>query len=130
MLRITLKNGEKAIINGAVIQAVGRTQLCIENQAALLRGREVMNPEEADTVAKRLYFATMLAYIDQPNREQHQESILVLIAELLRIHTDTPMRAACIRFAEMLSVIDFYRALGIAREMIAIETEMLRQEAA
>ncbi|MDO3693215.1 flagellar biosynthesis repressor FlbT, partial [Pseudomonas sp. DKN 2791] len=62
MLRITLRDGEKAIVNGAVIRAVGRTQIAVENQVSILRGREIMRPEEATTPARQLYFAAMLAY--------------------------------------------------------------------
>ena len=45
MLKITLRNDEKLVINGAVLRSVGRTEVFIENEVALLRGREVMSPE-------------------------------------------------------------------------------------
>uniref|UniRef100_UPI001952E735 flagellar biosynthesis repressor FlbT n=1 Tax=Enterobacter hormaechei TaxID=158836 RepID=UPI001952E735 len=77
MLRITLRDGEKAIVNGAVIRAVGRTQLAVENQVSILRGREIMRPEEATTPARQLYFAAMLAYIDPANRDDHHDIVVV-----------------------------------------------------
>ena len=36
-LRISLRDGEKMIVNGAVLRSVGRTDLSIENNAAILR---------------------------------------------------------------------------------------------
>lgn len=121
MLRITLRDGEKAIVNGAVLRAVGRTQLVVENQVSLLRGREVMRPEEAVTTARQLYFATMLAYIDQENRPAHQESVLPLLAQLLATHGSDAAKEQCIRFAHAMAIGDFYRALGVARLLIGIE---------
>lgn len=125
MLRITLADGEKAIINGAVIRSVGRTQLCIENRVALLRGREVMRPEEATTPARRLYFAAMLAYIDPENREAHHEAVVGLLAAVLETSERPDMQSQCIRFAHEMARGDHYRALTACREVMAMEAEAL-----
>ena len=77
-LRISLRDGEKMIVNGAVMRASGRVELMIENHVALLRGREVMKAEEANTPARRLYFTCMLAYIDEPGRAEHQQGVVSL----------------------------------------------------
>ncbi|MES1996892.1 MAG: flagellar biosynthesis repressor FlbT [Sphingomonas sp.] len=122
MLRITLRDGEKAILNGAVISAVGRTQLRIENTVSILRGREVMRPEEATTPARQLYFSCMLAYIDPDGREKHQEATLVALRELLNPGAQDATKEACVRFANDIARGEFYRALAPARDLIALET--------
>src|SRR4051812_32675781 len=99
MLRISLRDGEKAIVNGAVLRASGRVTLFLENHAAILRGRDVMRPEEAISPARQLYFACMLAYIDPDGRDNHQQSILALLAEVMGGTTDTRVHVACVRFA-------------------------------
>jgi flagellar protein FlbT len=121
MLHITLRDGEKAIINGAVLRAVGRTQIAIENQVAILRGREVMRPDEATTVARRLYFSCMLAYIDPAGRDAHQEAVVSLVAALISGTAGDEARATCIRFAADIAQGDYYKALAAAREIIALE---------
>ena len=122
MLRITLRDGEKAIVNGAVIRAVGRTQIAVENQVAILRGREIMRPEEATTPARQLYFAAMLAYIDPAGREAHHNAVVSLVGALIGSLGGTPeARSTCIRFASDIAAGDFYKALGAARELIAFE---------
>jgi flagellar protein FlbT len=121
MLRITLRDGEKAIVNGAVIRAVGRTQIAVENQVSILRGREVMQPEEATTPARQLYFAAMLAYIDPANRPRHQDSVVDLVGTLVGTLPAPEARAACIAFAHDIALGDYYRALAAARELIAFE---------
>ena len=122
MLRITLRDGEKAILNGAVISAVGRTQLRIENTVSILRGREVMRPEEATTPARQLYFSCMLAYIDPDGREKHQEATLVALRELLNPGAQDATKEAYVRFANDIARGEFYRALAPARDLIALET--------
>jgi flagellar protein FlbT len=124
MLRITLADGEKAIINGAVLRAVGRTQICVENQVAILRGREVMRPEEATTPARQLYFAAMLAYIDPDGRIAHQDAIVDLLAAVLAATDRSDLQSACIHFAHEIARGDHYRALAACREIIAIETSL------
>lgn len=124
-LRITLRDGEKMILNGAVVCAVGRTQLKLENTAAILRGRDVMTPEEADTPAKRLYFACMMAYIDPDNLDRYREDILVLMGDLLQAFQSAEAKVICATFAEKIATNQFYRALADCRWLIAYEAEAL-----
>jgi len=130
MLRITLRDGEKAIVNGAVIRAVGRTQIAVENQVSILRGREVMQPEEATTPARQLYFAAMLAYIDPANRAQHQDDVVALVGNLVATLTAPEARAACIAFAHDMATGDYYKALSAARELIGFENVATEAQAA
>ncbi len=130
MLRITLRDGEKAIINGAVIRAVGRTQIAVENQVSILRGREVMQPEEATTPARQLYFAAMLAYIDPANRTQHQDAVVALIGNLVATLTAPEARTACLTFAHDMAQGDYYQALSSARELIGFEDVATEAQAA
>lgn len=121
MLRITLRDGEKAIINGAVLRAVGRTQIVVENNVSILRGREVMRPEEVTTPARQLYFATMLAYIDLAGRETHHESVLQLVSLVISTLRNEEASKLSIRFANDLAQGQYYQALAVVREMIALE---------
>ncbi|MEP9359759.1 flagellar biosynthesis repressor FlbT [Sphingomonas sp. KR3-1] len=130
MLRITLRDGEKAIINGAVIRAVGRTQIAVENKVSILRGREIMRPEEATTPARQLYFAAMLAYIDPASRDIHQDAIVGLLGGLIHTLPAAEAKSACIRFASDIAGGDYYKALGAARELIAFEEATAEPQAA
>ena len=123
-LRISLRDGEKMVINGAVLRAVGRTELCVESQAAILRGRDVMNPADADTPARQLYFHTMMAYIDPERAEAHQDRI---VESLRQVSTLMPTAEACaltMSFARHAACLEYYRALGDCRELIRLEDAM------
>ncbi len=120
-LRISLRDGEKMIVNGAVMRASGRVELMIENHVALLRGREVMQVEEANTPARRLYFTCMMAYIDESGRSDHQQGVVGLLGDLMGVFRTDEARMACLEFARLAALGDYYRALGVCRQLMTYE---------
>ena len=124
-LRISLRDGEQMIVNGAVLRSVGRTDLCVENTVTLLRGREVMRVEEATTPARRLYFACMMAYIDPDGAAAHQDQIVRFLTDLMGALESHEAKAACVSFVRKVATADFYRALADCRALIAYEDEVL-----
>src|SRR4051812_3683364 len=126
-LRISLRDGEKMIVNGAVLRSVGRTDVSIENAASILRGRDLMTPEEANTPARRLYFACMMAYVDQGDLTRHQNDIVRLVRELMDAVQSAEAKSACISFAQHVATSQFYKALADCRWLINYETEALKR---
>ncbi|HUD31186.1 MAG TPA: flagellar biosynthesis repressor FlbT [Novosphingobium sp.] len=124
-LRISLRNGEPVIVNGAVLRAVGRTDLVLENGATILRGREVMKPQDADSPAKQLYFACMMAYIDPADTARHQQSLLERLETLMSALESPEAKGVCVQFAQKVATGQFYNALADCRWLIGYETEAL-----
>ena len=62
-LILGLKQGESMILNGAVIRFKTRTRLELNSQARFLFGKQIMQPEDAATPARRAYYALQQAYI-------------------------------------------------------------------
>jgi flagellar protein FlbT len=125
MLRIYLRDGEKMIVNGAVLRAVGRTELCVENKVTLLRGREVMMADEATTPARRLYFSCMMAYIDPEGAAGHHDEIVRYLWDLMSALEAAEAKAICAAFARKVASGDFYRALADCRALIEYEAGAL-----
>src|SRR5258708_22448805 len=71
-LKIDLKAGEKFIVNGAVMVA-GKSgaSLILQNQATFLHAKDIMQENEANTPAKRIYFVIMLMYIDPEGHDDY-----------------------------------------------------------
>lgn len=129
MLKIRLRQGEKMVVNGAVLRAIAPTTLWLENDAAVLRGREVMRPDEADTPARRLYYACMLAYLDGAQRRKHQESIIILLDDLMHALETPNAKAACASLAYEVAVGNYYRALSYGRQLVDHEATLLGETA-
>lgn len=132
MLRISLADGERIIVNGAVLRSVGRSCFDVETQTALLRGRDVMRTEDADTPARRLYFACMMAYIEPERANIHRVTIAGLAGELYAVLARGDMRQCCFSVMEHASDGQYYKALVECRKLIQYEAEVLgrvRQDA-
>lgn len=63
-LKLEMKQGDRIIVNGAVIESASpHAKLVVHNQAAILRGKEVIGEAESITPATRVYFALQSAYL-------------------------------------------------------------------
>lgn len=121
MLKIALKDGERLVVNGAVVRAVGRTVLAFDSKAAILRARDMISPEDANTPARRLYFACMAAYTDIDRRVSLQDEIVEALRAVVTTMTTPAARAAAAAFAHRIAGGDHYRALADCRALIAME---------
>lgn len=124
-LRISLRDGEKVVINGAVIRSSGRTDLAIESKVTILRGREIMTPAEASTPARALYFHTMMAYLDPERIEEHHRQVVAALRSVTRLLCCEDARVAVARFAQRAAGSDYYRALGDCRALMRLEHDAL-----
>ncbi len=52
-LKLSLRPGEKFVVNGAVVQnGDRRAALVLQNKASVLREKDIMQPDQADTPAQ------------------------------------------------------------------------------
>src|SRR6185437_14352310 len=71
-LKLSLKPQEKFVLNGAVLtNGDKRTSLVLQNKACVLREKDIMQPEDASTPARRIYFPIMMMYLDPDDSERH-----------------------------------------------------------
>jgi flagellar protein FlbT len=62
-LKVELKPGEQLIIGECVVtNGDQRTRLLVEGQAPILREKDIMTPDQADTPAKRIYLTVQFMY--------------------------------------------------------------------
>lgn len=121
MLRITLRDGEKVIINGAVVVARGRTEFALENNCTVLRGRDIMQPEEATSPARELYFNCQMAYIEPEFRADHQNRLLESMRLLLAAPRDAEAVKDTVAIGQRVAAGDHYGALTICRKLVTAE---------
>ena len=70
-LLIDFKAGDKLIINGSVLENIGsNTKILVHNKSAILREKEVLSQEDAQTPASRVYYELQNAYISLDNDER------------------------------------------------------------
>lgn len=128
-LRIALRDGEKIVVNGAVLRSFGRTELRVESKAAILRGKDIMSPQQANTPSRQLYFHTMMAYIDPDALEMHQKGIIDAVQAVTGLLHSDAAREELMRYARHAAGMSYYRALVCCRSLIALEEQLLADAA-
>ena len=123
-LSIDFKAGDKIIINGAVIENLGsNSTISIHNQAAILRGKEVLSAEDSTTPASRIYFALQCAYIFPQNRGEYIEGYVNLLDEYLQACPSAKSIADGIQAS--VDKGQLYKALKTTQDLIKHEAEIL-----
>lgn len=122
-LIIDLKPGEKILIGTAVITNDNqRTRLHISGEAPILREKDVMQEEEADTPCKKVYFLVQCMYLARNPREYHPKYFEFLKA----IQTAAPSTAVFfMKINEQIIEGHYYKALREAKDLIVHEKELL-----
>lgn len=123
-LKVELKPNERIIIGGCVITNIDqRARLLIEGERVpILREKDIMTPETADTPAKLIYLAVQLMYLS-PEPQDHHPTYFNLVREMMSAAPSSwPMIEG---INNNILNGDLYKALKDARRLIAHEEELL-----
>ena len=120
-LKVTLKSNERIVVGGAAVKNIsGRTAtLLVENEVTLLREKEIMKENEADTPCKRVYFLTQLMYIDTPNLDKYHKLYWTLARDIIKAAPSTLALFEVI--SEGIYNGRYYQALKEIRKLIQYE---------
>lgn len=125
-LKLTLKPGEKFVVNGAVIANCDRrTSLVIQNKVSILRERDIVKQEEATTPARRIYFPIMLCYMDPDNAEEYLPEFMQRMTEFLNVIEAPEARKRCVEISKDVMTQNYYKALTACRKLFEFEKERL-----
>jgi flagellar protein FlbT len=125
-LKVELKPGERILIGDSVItNGPQRTRFLIEGKSPVLRERDIITPDQADTPAKRIYLAVLLMYTARDPRPHHQ-TYFALVREFLQA------APSATRYVETINNLiltgEVYKALKAARDLISYEQDLISNE--
>jgi flagellar protein FlbT len=125
-LKISLKPGEKFVVNGAVItNGDRRSSFVIQNKVSILRERDILTEAEATTPARRVYFPIMLSYLDPDKASSYYPEFVQRMTELMGAFENPEVQMICVQVSLDMMNRDFYRALSGCRKLIDYETAVL-----
>ncbi|MBI1300146.1 MAG: flagellar biosynthesis repressor FlbT [Alphaproteobacteria bacterium] len=123
-LVIDLKPQEKILIGEAVItNSSQRTRLHIAGDAPIIREKDIMQEQDANTPCKRIYFLIQCMYIARDPKEYHDR----YFAQVKEVQKAAP--STTIFFVQINQEIvagAYYKALKLAKQLIEHEGELLR----
>jgi flagellar protein FlbT len=130
-LVLEIRPGEMMIVNGAAIRFRTKTRLELAARARFLFGKQIMPPDQADSPARRIYFALQTAYIgSEDEREAGLLDARRLIAEFQAATTSPMAREILERALIAAESDDCYAALKLVRRIIRHEDAMLGRPSA
>jgi flagellar protein FlbT len=125
-LKLTLKPGEKFVLNGAVVvNGDRRTNLVIQNKVSILREKDILLPQDADTPVKRIYFAVMMMYLDETPEKDFYDEFVQRVTEFINAIKDPDALAKCVKIIEDVHAGQYYRALMTCKKLLPFEKERL-----
>ena len=125
-LKLSLKPGEKFVLNGAVLQnGDRRASLVLQNKASILREKDIMQVDEANSPARRIYFPIMMMYLDEVGAQKYYEEFAGRLAEFMGVIQNPPVLLDCLNASKHVMAKEYYKALMLARKLIEYEDERL-----
>jgi flagellar protein FlbT len=125
-LKLSLKPGEKFVLNGAVVQnGDRRCSLVLQNKASVLREKDILQVEEVKTPARRIYFPVMMMYLDENTADRHYEEFLLRMSEFMSVIINPAVLAECVSVSRSIMGREYYKALMGCRKLIDYEDERM-----
>ena len=122
-LKVELKAGERIIIGDSVVTNDDqRTRLVIEGDAPILREKDILSADAADTPCKKIYLIVQLMYLARdPSR--HHELYFNMVRDVLAAAPST--RPYLDRINNHILTGMLYKALKETQRLIGYEKELL-----
>jgi flagellar protein FlbT len=128
-LKLSLKPGEKFVLNGAVLaNGDKRTSLVIQNKACVLREKDIMQPKDAKTPARLVYLAIMMMYLDAENSEETYTEFALRMNEFMSAIRNPEILTACVDITRDVTQGSYYKALIACRKLFDYEQERLNYD--
>jgi len=125
-LKLSLKPNEKIVLNGAVIQnGDRRTTMLLQNKASVLREKDIMQSEEANTPARRIYFPVMMMYLAGTDNAEIYNEFALRMTEFMGAVTHVQTLEDCVTISRDVMSGEYYKALSRCRKLMEFESERL-----
>ncbi len=125
-LVLELRAGDLMVVNGAAIRFRTKARIELTAHARFLFGRQIMAPHDADTPARRIYYALQTAYIGEDNeRAAGLAEARLRIQEFKDATTSSQAVALLDQALASAESNKCYQALRLARRVVQHEDAVL-----
>jgi flagellar protein FlbT len=125
-LKLTLKPNEKVLIGTAVLTNAGsKAEIIIQNNVPVLREKDIITEENADTIGKKIYFIVLNMYVDAKNESEYHTIYFKLINELMDLAPNTEILALIMEISQKILEGEHYIALKVCKKLLNYELELM-----
>ncbi|ASY67753.1 flagellar biosynthesis repressor FlbT [Sinorhizobium fredii] len=127
-LRISLKSGERIFVNGAVLRVDRKVAVEFLNDVTFLLENHVLQPEDATTPLRQLYFIAQMILINPEGAEQSTAMFRKSIVMLLACFKNDEVLAELKRIDGLVTQGRAFEALKAIRGLYPIEERILNNQ--
>ncbi|KQV43875.1 MULTISPECIES: flagellar biosynthesis repressor FlbT [unclassified Rhizobium] len=127
-LRISLKSGERIFVNGAVLRVDRKVAVEFLNDVTFLLENHVLQPEDATTPLKQLYFIAQMILINPEGAEQSTAMFRKSVVMLVNCFKNEEVIAELKRIDGMVMQGRAFDALKAIRGLYPIEDRILNNQ--
>ena len=127
-LRISLKSGERIFVNGAVLRVDRKVAIEFLNDVTFLLENHVLQPEQATTPLRQLYFIAQMALINPEGAEQSIAMFRKSVIMLLSCFKNEEVLAELKRVDALVTQGRAFEALKAIRALYPIEDRILNNQ--
>jgi flagellar protein FlbT len=122
-LKVELKPGERLIVGGCVItNSDQRTRLTIDGKLPILREKDILTPEKANTAAKLIYLAVQLMYLEGSFQAARTEYFSLVNTMAVTLPKSIPILD---EINNEILTNNLYKALKASKKLIQFENEQI-----
>ena len=122
-LKVELKPGEKFILGDSLVTNDDqRTRLYLEGNAPILREKDIMTPEAANSPAKRIYLSVQILYLSR-DLKAVQDEYFTFVSDIIAAAPSTVPYVT--RISTLILNNQLYHALKEARRLVEYEGELV-----
>ncbi len=125
-LKLTLRRNEKILIGNAVLQnGDAKSEFVVLNHVPVLREKDMMSEEQADTVAKKIYHTILNMYVSPEQERSFHNFYFLLLKQMLVMPLGDEGLDLMMETSEHIIAGDHYKALKSCKKLIDHEAEVL-----
>jgi flagellar protein FlbT len=118
-LKLSLKPNEAVVVNGAVLRnGERRGTMLLQNQARVLRQKDVLHPEATHEPAEHLYFAVMQMYLTGETEGALYDQAATALAAALNSSNSIEERERVLEISKACASGKTYLALSGCRKLL------------
>jgi flagellar protein FlbT len=127
-LKITLKANEKIYVNGAVIKTDRKVSLEFLNDVQFLLEGHVLQPEDAKTPLRQLYFIIQIILMNPDGATDARDMLRKSLPLMLSCFSNDQILASLKHIDQLVSEGHVYEALKALRGLYPLEASILAAE--
>lgn len=129
-LKLHLRRGERLYLNGAVIEVDRKVCVSLLNDARFLLGQHVMQPEQASTALRQLYFLIQSMIISPEGGENLGSTTSALIEQSIVAYSNELITAELGKILDLVERKRHYEALKLLSVLFPVEEALCSLDSA